>query len=129
MNTIILTSVFNYWKPLSFGLIILILCLFPAESLQKIDFLNISFRDLIAHFIMFFIFSFLLTRDFKKNKTFNNRKSRQVILLLLICVLFAAFTEFLQFAFTFLHRSANLGDLLFDIAGTMAGFWTASFIK
>ncbi|MBN2482178.1 MAG: VanZ family protein [Bacteroidales bacterium] len=121
--------IIKFWKPILFGIFILVLCLVPSTSLQKIDFLKISFQDLLAHLSLFFIFSFLLTWDFKKYKSFNNNKSQQVLFLFLICLLFAASTEMLQYTFPSLNRSANVIDFMFDLTGALAGFFTAYFIR
>ena len=121
--------VIRMWRSIAFGTVILILCLLPSESLQKIDFLKVNYEDLAVHLVMFFIFSVLLTLDFRKNNLLNNRISCQVYLLLLIVAVFSTFTEFLQYALPSLNRTANLGDLLFDITGSSLGLIAVRFIK
>lgn len=119
----------RFFKPLLFGIFILLLCLIPSESIQKIDFLKISFQDLVVHLLLFFIFSLLLALDFKKYKILKNNRLQQVVVLLMITISFSALTELLQYAFTALNRSANVGDFLFDFIGSVAGIVVVVFIK
>jgi VanZ family protein len=117
------------WRSIVFGVIILILCLIPSEQLHKIDFLKINYQDLAVHLIMFCLFAVILTLDFRRTRLLQNRIPYQIYLLLFIAVMFSSFTEFLQFAFPSLNRTANLGDLLFDITGSSIGLVIVRFIK
>jgi len=121
--------VLRMWRSVVFGIFILILCLVPSQSLQKIDFLKIDYQDLVVHLGMFFVFSILLTLDFRKNNLLKNRIPYNVYIVLVIAIGFSSLTEILQYALPALNRSANIGDLVFDIAGSSLGLIAVKFIK
>ena len=119
----------KYWKPLLFGVFILFLCLLPSESIQKMDFLKIKFQDLGVHLVLFFVLALLLTMDFRKYKSLQNNRIRQIYTVLIIGVVFAIFTELAQYIFRSLHRDPNFGDLVFDVTGCVLGMITGRTIK
>ena len=122
-------SFFKFWRPVFLGLVILLLCLIPSSSIEKIDFLKIDFQDLIAHLLMFLIFSILLAIDLRRYKSFNGNKSLQIICILIVVVVFASITEILQYATPTLNRSANFVDFFSDVAGAVTGIIIITLIK
>jgi len=118
-----------FWKPIIISLIITTLCLIPSEELQKIDIFKITYEDLLAHFIMFFAFSVVLAYDLLKHLTLSKRIVFVSTISLSVSLLLGLTTEILQYLLIHLNRTANIGDLLFDSLGSIAGVLTIRFIK
>lgn len=110
----------HYLRTLLVILAILALCLMPSEELDRIDLLEISFQDFIAHLLMFAGFTFVFLLDLKKSSTLLSFWKRAYYVAA-ISLTFGVVTEFLQYLLVFLNRSASLTDWIFDVAGTAAG--------
>jgi len=108
---------------------ILVLCLIPSRELARIDLFKFSYEDLVVHLIMFIAFSILLYRDLRKNRKKPANQSFLPVSVLSLSVLLGILTEFLQFFFTALNRSASLTDLIFDFAGASLGITYMRFIR
>lgn len=117
------------WKSIAVAVFILALCLVPSQNFQNIDFLKIDYQDLVVHFIMFFVFAVILSMDLSKIKQTNNLKGLRNYTVVLIVLVFAMSTEFLQLILPSLNRSANIGDLFFDFAGSISGIIVTGFIR
>jgi len=116
----------RFWKPLITSVIILFLCLIPSAEIQKLNVFEFSCVDLLAHFIMFFVFSALLLKDLLRYSGITDTRSL-LILALSISLVLGFSTETLQFAIAFLNRTANIFDFLFDGLGAILGIiavWT-----
>jgi len=122
-------SLLKYWKPFLLAAFILVLCLIPSQDLEKIDFLKISFQDLIVHLIMFFTFSLILARDLFRYRSTDAYKGNLFARIALFSFLLAIFTEFLQLVLPMLNRSASIVDLLFDMLGIACGILVAYLTK
>jgi hypothetical protein len=122
-------TILQFWRTLTVLIIIFILCLIPAKDIQKIDFLKISYEDLAVHLAMFSSFSFLLYRDLMNHASLDLKPGR-IAWIVFFCGLFlGVFTEFLQFIFIRLQRTANPVDLTFDVLGTGIGILATRLIK
>jgi VanZ family protein len=111
---------FRFWKPLIISVIILILCLIPSTEIQKLDILEFSYTDLLAHFTMFTVFSAVLFKDLLR---YSGRSTKRTLLLTALsinCILGFS-TEALQYLMAFLNRSASISDFLFDCLGSVLG--------
>ena len=120
---------FRFWKPLTIGFIIYVLCLIPSAELEKLDVLEIRFTDLLVHFVMFLVFSAVLFYDLKKYPLHSNRFLAPFTLALIISLTLGITTEMLQYLIASLNRTANLVDLLFDSLGTVAGVFLIRFTR
>jgi hypothetical protein len=118
----------HFWKTLLVLLIILILCLIPAKDIQKIDFLKISFEDLVVHGAMFFSFTWFIYRDLQKYTSLSNRLTTLSLIVLFCGICLGIMTEMLQYIFTALNRTASFTDFIFDLLGTLAGITTLRLI-
>jgi len=78
---------------------------------------------------MFLTFAVALFFDLKKYCSDRFTKFSPYIIALTISVLFGITTETLQYVLTFLNRSGNYIDLLFDFFGCLAGIGIVKFIK
>ncbi len=120
---------FRFWRTLIAFTVILLLCLIPGKDIQKIDFLRISYEDLVVHLGMFSTFSFFLYRDLLKNFPVKIKPGRITRIVFMAGFFLGFFTEFLQFLFARLQRTANPVDFLFDLLGTGLGIMAMRFIK
>ncbi|MDD2530996.1 MAG: VanZ family protein [Bacteroidales bacterium] len=112
------------WKKLNIVFFVLWVALMffailaPSESLPKgIGFFSfIPYFDKIVHAIMFGGFAFLLFGLFYPSKKLNY----SVIATLIISILFAVFTELMQFLLgEYIHRSLEFWDVVADILGVV----------
>jgi VanZ family protein len=121
----ILKWILRFWKPVGIAIVIFILCLFPAEELQKLDVLEFRFTDLIVHLLMFLTFSAVLYYDLRNLFPRTNSTLRTFGWAFLVSMLLAITTEMLQYFLAALNRNANLVDLVFDCLGSVIGIWLA----
>ncbi len=119
----------RYWKTISVLAVILVLCLMPARDISKIDFLKISYEDVIAHLLMFFGFSSMLFLDLYKNTLLANKLQTLTFTVLAICIFLGITTEMLQLTLTALNRTGSITDFLFDMAGSGIGITGMRLIK
>jgi len=118
----------RFRKTISIGLLIIVLCLLPSSEFEKLN-VRIDFVDVIVHLVMFMVFSTFLYYDLYKYNTEQNIKRSSVVITLIVCFLLGVMTETLQYMLTFLNRSGNVVDFVFDLIGTIAGISAVYFIK
>jgi len=119
----------RFWKTLSVLGIILALCLIPARDISKIDFLKISYEDVIAHLMMFLGFSSMLFLDLYKNTHLANKVQNLTITVFVVCIFLGLTTEMLQLTLTALNRTGSMTDFLFDMVGAGLGITGMRLIK
>jgi hypothetical protein len=119
----------RFWKTISVLAVILVLCLIPARDISKIDFLKISYEDVIVHLLMFFGFSSILFLDLYKNTLLANKLQALTVTVLAICIFLGITTEMLQLTLTALNRTGSITDFLFDMAGSGMGITGMRLIK
>jgi uncharacterized membrane protein len=117
-----------FWKTISISVLIIVLCLIPASELNKLN-VKVDFGDMVVHFFMFLTFSAALFFDLIKYSAGRSIKFSPFIISLSISVSFGISTETLQYLLTFLNRSGDFIDLLFDFFGSLAGIGIVRFIK
>jgi VanZ family protein len=109
--------------------IILGLCLVPASDISKIDFLKISFEDLVVHLMMFLGFSAILFNDLQRNTGLTNNLSKLSYTVFAFCILLGITTEVLQLLLTSLNRSGSITDFLSDLVGSGLGITGMRLIR
>lgn len=119
----------HFWKTILVLIIILGLCLIPAGDISKIDFLKISFEDLVVHLMMFLGFSVIFFIDLQKNTGLVNHLSKLSFTVLAFCILLGITTEVLQLLLTSLNRSGSITDFLFDMIGSGLGITGMRLIR
>jgi hypothetical protein len=119
----------HFWKTILVMVVIFCLCLIPARDLSKIDFLKLSYEDLVVHLLMFGGFSSMLFLDLQKNTKLAKKMATLSFTVLFFCVLLGISTEMLQLLLTSLHRSGNIIDFLFDMIGSGLGITGMRLIK
>ena len=123
-----ITSFLKYYFPaLAWGVIIFILLSLPEDNLPDLSFWQkIPYFDKLVHFGLFAIFSFLLCLAFKNQLCFNLLIKHWKVSSFLISTLYGGITEVSQKLF--FTRSAELGDFLADICGSVLGVIIFNFI-
>jgi hypothetical protein len=119
----------HFWKTILVLLIIFCLCLIPAKDINKIDFLKLSYEDVVVHLIMFLGFSSMLFLDLQRNTTLAKKRATLSFTVLAFCILLGITTEILQLLLTSLHRTGSVTDLLFDLIGSGLGIAGMRLIK
>jgi len=102
------------------ALVILLLSLLGSGTLEKVDFMDLTFTDKIAHFGMYFGFTSVIIYENRKKMMF----SAIYIVAALIPFFYGILMEFLQ-EFITTTRSGNIYDVIFNTAGIIAsiGIW------
>jgi VanZ family protein len=95
----------------------------PKSNVHDVSWLNIPNKDKLVHFTLFFIWAFLLNIDLKKYKL--SFKSNMALVMSL-CLILAAFTEFFQPIFS--DRTTEALDVLADMLGASFGLWFITYI-
>ena len=99
----------------------LILTWTPGEALPKPDFLNITFVGFLAHFGMFFVFSFLLTGILLRKEDKAISKQNVVAVVILWSLVFSLITETGQYFIP--GRHFHWVDLIINFMGSTIGIW------
>ena len=111
---------FRYSKTATVAIMIIVLCLIPSDEFSKLG-VQISFADIIVHFIMFFTFSAALVYDITRKRTNPLSILQTSFITFILSLALAASTELLQHFITPLHRTGSITDLVFDLLGTLSG--------
>jgi VanZ family protein len=100
-------------------IISLILTWTPGDALPKPDFLDISLTGFLAHFVMFTVFSFLLTGIFfgKGSRSVSNGKIVSTVIFW--SLIFSLITETGQYFIP--GRYFQWVDIIINFTGTMTG--------
>jgi len=97
------------------ALLILLLSLLGSGTLERVDFLDMTFSDKIVHFGMYFGFTSVII--------YENRKQVMLpgifVVAALISFFYGIFMEFLQEYLT-ASRTGSVYDVIFNTAGIMA---------
>lgn len=103
--------------PAMWGIIVLFLSAIPGNELQGVSFLNFNHADKVAHFIMYFVFSFLLIYGFQGSE----RKNRLISYFYAagISIAYGILMEFMQH-YIFINRDGNIYDILTNSAGAVS---------
>ncbi len=99
---------------------IFIIISLPGSSIPKSRFLNIENIDKVIHFLLFFVFSLLLSFGFFRQQVLENAQKHYVVYTLVISIFYGALTEFFQ-AVMLPSRFGNFWDFLANSAGAISG--------
>lgn len=104
----------HYVLVLLWSIFVLILCVMPPGDVPFSQ--AGTGMDKLAHAGFFFVFSVLLIRALSSSATTKRPPISVAIIVFITGILFALFTEFLQWKI-FTYRTAEVGDLVADVAG------------
>ena len=111
-----MNKIIKYWKTLAWSVFMLVVFLLPADNLSKDPL--IPWLDKAIHMIMFAVFTWFLVWDRVGIRSLKRPAFRNYITALILAFLFGSSIELLQEA-SRLGRSAELSDVIYDIAGSL----------
>jgi VanZ family protein len=106
------------------ALVILLLSLLGSGTLEKVDFLDLTFTDKIAHFGMYFGFTSAIIYENRKQMMFSGIFTVAA----LIPFLYGILMEFLQEYLT-TTRTGSIYDVIFNTTGIIASILLWLLIK
>jgi len=117
---------FRYFLP-AFGWFILVtfLLVLPGNDLPKNPFLTLIHFDKWVHIGLFGVLNFLVIWGWMRKDIFS---VNVFIYSTVICILYGIIMEFVQKYFA-IERSFDITDILADIAGAIAGYYVATYLK
>lgn len=105
----------NNYKSLLSLLVIFVLCFLPGDTVNKVQFFDIPNFDKLVHFGMYFIFSFVLFLDIKKNTQLQ--KNQIIPIILIITIIIGGSIEIIQ-NYLIPQRSGDWFDFPADLSGS-----------
>jgi hypothetical protein len=111
----------NFWPVIIWSIIILVLTGVPGNVIPKVgNFWDWMSPDKLAHFFLYGVFIYLLLKNTLKQSSASALNKKQILLLLIVGIVFAAITEILQ-AKVFINRNGNWYDFGANVIGCLAG--------
>jgi VanZ family protein len=112
----------SFWKTILWVLVIFILSFLPGRVFEKVKLFDITFQDLIVHFIMYAVFTVLLIKELSSKENEYPLKKAGWIIPLLASAALGVVTEIVQH-FWIIGRTGSLSDFTLDICGSAAMIW------
>lgn len=108
----------NNIKPLSiiWAVAILLLSILSLNNIDKDKLEIIPHLDKLVHFVLYLIFSLLISLEYFKK---SNKRFEKFLIPVGITILYGGFMEILQLISTF--RSTDIYDFLFNCMGSITG--------
>lgn len=130
-NNKISTKLFllSFWPAIVWGIVILLLSITSGETASKLFIFKFKNADKIAHFGLYFIFSYLLMFGFKRfylNEIFRHKK-QAIAYAVLISIIFGSWMEILQLTLQS-TRSAEFFDFVANSIGAVFAIFLFEFI-
>ncbi len=107
----------NFREALILGIIIVILSFMSTDKMEEIS-QEIQFADKIAHFLMYFGFTFFLLKGFIRSFNDPKLKTVHITYTLIIAFFFGGIIEIFQLTITS-DRSGELLDMMCNILGAV----------
>ena len=107
-----------FWKPIVWAFVVLGLSAMSGENVEKLPLINVPNIDKVAHFIMYFVFTFLMMYDFTRFKGKVFSRMQIIVFSLLVTILYGGGMELLQ-SIPRLHRSTDIKDFLANSSGAI----------
>ncbi|MBN2521565.1 MAG: VanZ family protein [Bacteroidales bacterium] len=127
-DTHFLTLIKSFWKPVLWGIAIIILSLMSGNDVKKISIFNFEHADKIVHFIMYFVFSFFLFESFMKYFKTKINPVRKIVYVITISVLFGIIMEILQIILV-VNRSGEILDFIANTTGSVLALVSFKYIQ
>jgi hypothetical protein len=109
----------SFPKTMVWTLIILILSFLPGQTIEKVKLFDISFQDLIVHFLMYYIFTLLLIKELSSAAVVCPFNTYEWLIPLLASAVLGVITETVQHLWI-TGRYGSLSDFILDLAGAAA---------
>lgn len=110
------------------GMIIFVLLAMPGSDVPRLSFLSFLPMDKIVHFILFAVFSFLLSIGFLRQYSFPRIRFNSIIIAFCISVIYGGVMEYLQ-GTVFEDRTSDWIDFVMNLCGTIGGLCTFAILK
>lgn len=104
------------WLAVAWSILIGIACLLEGSSIPQVPMIAIPFKDKIAHFVFYFVFSFLWFFYLDRSKK-GRSDIKNAILVFIVASLMGGTVEILQLKFT-TSRSAEWTDMIANCSGS-----------
>ncbi len=127
-NIHFLNLIKSFWKPVLWGITIIILSLMSGKDVKKINIFNFEHADKIIHFIMYFVFSYFLFESFLKYFKTKIKTYRKIVYVLTISVLFGIIMEILQIMLI-VNRSGEVLDFIANTIGSILALILFKYIQ
>ncbi|MFP4556599.1 MAG: VanZ family protein [Bacteroidales bacterium] len=112
--------IISFWKSITWALLILLACLLPSSSINKIADFSVPHFDKVVHFGIFFILTILLISDYNRMTDSRISYSQKLLASALIVFAYGLAIELLQY-FTIPSRSFETYDILANAIGIVSG--------
>ena len=110
---------FPFWKTSLWMLVIILLSFLPGKAFEKITLFDFSYQDLIVHFIMYAVFTFLLIKELSSREGNYSFKKAGWIIPLLASAILGFVTEIVQHLWIS-GRFGSLADFIMNMSGSAA---------
>ena len=110
------------------GIFIFVLLSMPGSDVPHFEFLRFLPMDKIIHFIIFSIFSFLLSVGFLRQYSYPFLQLKAIIFAFCISFVYGSVMEWLQ-GIVFEDRTSDWIDFIMNLCGTISGLCTFALLK
>ena len=110
------------------GMIVFVLLAMPGSDVPSLSFLRFLPVDKIVHFILFAVFSFLLSIGFLRQYSSQRLRLNALIFAFFISVIYGGSMEYMQ-GTVFDDRTADWIDFVMNLCGTIGGLCTFALLK
>lgn len=118
----------SFWKPIVWAIIVLGLSTMSGRKVNEIPLMQIHNMDKIAHFSMYFIFTFLMLYDFSRYKMKNLAWKKIIGISLIIAIAFGGSMEILQ-EVPSLERSTDIKDFIANSLGALSAVASYKYLN
>jgi len=105
---------------LSWALIVMVLCVVPADTLPPLDFWELNLEDKVAHMGVFALLAVLMVYGEQRRLGLRRLPAKNVVVIMATGILYGVLTEFIQGSLI-PTRYASIGDVLADSIGSVLG--------
>ncbi len=116
--------VVHYWKAVLWFIVILVLSIMSSDRLPDVQ-MNFEHTDKIAHFVMYFVFSYLILEGHFQSRKDSKRTAILIAFLIPLAVGFT--TELIQQSLT-LTREGDPYDFFANTLGILTGILLFRYI-
>ncbi|MFO8023146.1 MAG: hypothetical protein R6U65_11810, partial [Perlabentimonas sp.] len=85
--------IFKFWKSLTWALLILLACLMPGSSINRVADFDLPHFDKVVYFGIFFILTVLLLSDFNKQETTKITRKKKILIAALVAFAYGLVIE------------------------------------
>lgn len=110
----------NFILSSAWALLILTVCIIPANKVQRTLLSNIKHMDKYFHFVVYLIFSLILYTDFHKYRRKPKNRYFTLIIISVITLCWGIMIELVQYFFL-INRKGSVADVLVNTGGIITG--------